>query len=111
MILPYTLSITVIQQIPFMSTSQLLLQFKFHLLLFLNVVSCLIVIIGAAIKAVKEYRLTPVYCLLAFFAAIFLTIAFLYTTLPLLISNKTKQITWSGRKYVYDRKEEERFPA
>src|SRR5918994_994601 len=80
MILPYTLSITVIQQIPFMSTSQLLLlQFKFHLLLFLNIVSCLIVIIGAAIKAVKEYRLTPVYCLLAFFAAIFLTIAFLYT--------------------------------
>jgi chlorobactene glucosyltransferase len=112
MILPYTLSITVIQQIPFMSTSQLLLlQFKFHLLLFLNVVSCLIVIIGAAIKAVKEYRLTPVYSLLAFFAAIFLTIAFLYTTLPLLISNKTKQIIWSGRNYVYDRKEEERFPA
>jgi hypothetical protein len=112
MILPYTLSITVIQQIPFMSTSQLLLlQFKFHLLLFLNVVSCLIVIIGAAIKAVKEYRLTPVYSLLAFFAAIFLTIAFLYSTLPLLISNKTKQITWSGRKYVYDRKEEERYPA
>jgi ABC-type transport system involved in multi-copper enzyme maturation permease subunit len=85
MILPYTLSITVIQQIPFMSTSQLLLQFKFHLLLFLNVVSCLIVIIGAAIKAVKEYRLTPVYCLLAFFAAIFLTIAFLYTTQLLLM--------------------------
>jgi hypothetical protein len=48
---------------------------------------------------------------LAFFAAIFLTIAFLYSTLPLLISNKTKQITWSGRNYVYDRKEEERFPA
>ena len=112
MILPYTLSITVIQQIPFMSTSQLLLlQFEFHLLLFLNIVSCLIVIIGAAIKAVKEYRLTPVYSLLAFFAAIFLTIAFLYTTLPLLISNKTKQIIWSGRNYVYDRKEEERFPA
>jgi chlorobactene glucosyltransferase len=109
MILPYTLSITVIQQIPFMSTSQIL-QFEFHLLLFLNIVSCLIVIIGAAIKAVKEYRQTPVYSLLAFFAAIFLTIAFLYTTLPLLMSNKTKQITWRGRKYVYDRKEE-RFPS
>jgi chlorobactene glucosyltransferase len=110
MILPYTLSITVIQQIPFMSTSQLLLQFEFHLLLFLNIVSCLIVIIGVAIKAVKEYRVTPVYSLLAFFAAIFLTISFLYTILPLLMSNKTKQITWRGRKYVYDRKEE-RFSA
>jgi glycosyltransferase involved in cell wall biosynthesis len=106
MILPYTLSITVIQQILFMSTSQLLLQFEFHLLLFLNIVSCLIVIIGVAIKAVKEYRVTPVYSLLTFFAAIFLTIVFLYTILPLLISNKTKQITWRGRKYVYDRKEE-----
>jgi chlorobactene glucosyltransferase len=111
MILPYTLSITVIQQIPFMSTSQLLLlQFEFHLLLFLNIVSCIIVIIGVAIKAVKEYRVTPVYSLLTFFAAIFLTIVFLYTILPLLMSNKTKQITWRGRKYVYDRKEE-RFPA
>jgi chlorobactene glucosyltransferase len=110
MILPYTLSITVIQQIPFMSTSQLPLQFEFHLLLFLNIVSCLIVIIGVAIKAVKEYKITPVYSLLTFFAAIFLTIVFLYTILPLLMSNKTKQITWRGRKYVYDRKEE-RFPA
>jgi chlorobactene glucosyltransferase len=110
MILPYTLSITVIQQIPFMSTSQHLPQFQFHLLLFLNIVSCLIVIIGVAIKAVKEYRVTPVYSLFTFLAAIFLTIVFLYTILPLLISNKTKQITWRGRKYVYDRKEE-RFPA
>jgi hypothetical protein len=53
-------------------------QFDFHLLLFLNVVSCFMVIIGAAIKGAKEYRLTPLYSLLTFFAAIFLTIAFLY---------------------------------
>jgi chlorobactene glucosyltransferase len=117
MILPYTLSITVIpQQFPFISTSQhlllFLLQFEFHLLLFLNIICSLIVIIGAAIKAVKEYRLIPLYSLLTFFAAIFLTITLLYNTLPLLLSNKTKPITWRGRKYVYDRKEEEeRFPA
>src|ERR687890_557890 len=93
-ILPYTLSIAVITKqssfisaLPFPVVLPPPPQFDFQLLLFLNVVSCLMVIIGAAIKAVKEYRLTPVYCLLAFFAAIFLTIAFLYTTLPLLISN------------------------
>ncbi len=115
-ILPYTLSIAVItKQSSFISALPFPVvlpppppQFDFQLLLFLNVVSCLMVIIGAAIKGVKEYRLTPLYSLLTFFAVIFLTIAFLYTTLPLLMSNKTKSIIWRGRKYVYGR-EKERF--
>jgi chlorobactene glucosyltransferase len=108
--LPYTLSIAVIpQQSSFISALAFPVvlppQFDFQLLLFLNVVSCLMVIIGAAIKGVKEYRLTPLYSLLTFFAAIFLTIAFLYNTIPLLMSNKTKPIIWRGRKYVYDTEE------
>ena len=63
------------------------------------------VIIGAAIKGVTEYRLTPIYSLLSFFAAIFLIIAILYNTIPLLMSTKTNPITWKGRKYVYTTKE------
>jgi glycosyltransferase involved in cell wall biosynthesis len=116
--LPFTLSIAVItQQSSFISALPFPVilpppphQFDFQLLLFLNVVSCLMVIIGAAIKGVKEYRLTPLYSLLTFFAAIFLTIAFLYNTIPLLMSNKTKPIIWRGRKYVYDT-EEKRFAS
>jgi chlorobactene glucosyltransferase len=53
-----------ISALPFPLVLILLLQFDFHLLLFLNIASCLIVIIGAAIKAVKGYRLTPLYSLL-----------------------------------------------
>src|SRR5919107_677419 len=116
-ILPYTLSIAVITKqssfisaLPFPVVLPPPPQFDFQLLLFLNVVSCLMVIIGAAIKAVKEYRLTPLYSLLTFFAVIFLTIAFLYNTIPLLMSNKTKPIIWRGRKYVYDT-EEKSFAA
>jgi chlorobactene glucosyltransferase len=115
--LPYTLSIAVITQqssfisaLPFPVLLPPPYQFDFQLLLFLNVVSCLMVIIGAAIKAVKEYRLTPLYSLLTFFAAIFLTIAFLYNTVPLLMLNKTKPIIWRGRKYIYDT-EEKRFAS
>jgi chlorobactene glucosyltransferase len=115
--LPYTLSIAVITQqssfisaLPFPVVLSPPYQFDFQLLLFLNVVSCLMVIIGAAIKAVKEYRLTPLYSLLTFFAAIFLTIAFLYNTIPLLMSNKTKPIIWRGRKYIYHT-EEKRFAS
>ena len=116
-ILPYTLSIAVITKqssfifaLPFPVVLPPPPQFDFQLLLFLNVVSCLMVIIGAAIKGVKEYRLTPLYSLLTFFAVIFLTIAFLYNTIPLLMSNKTKPIIWRGRKYVYDT-EEKSFAA
>lgn len=116
--LPYTLSIAVsMQQSSFISAlpfpvvlPPLPPQFDFQLLLILNIVSCLMVIIGSAIKGVKEYKLTPLYSLLTFFAAIFLTIAFLYNTIPLLMSNKTKQIIWRGRKYVYDT-EEKSFAA
>jgi len=71
MILPYTLSIAVIPQqssfisaLPFPVVFPPPPQFDFHLLLFLNVVSCLMVIIGAAIKGVKEYKVIPLYSLL-----------------------------------------------
>jgi hypothetical protein len=70
--LPYTLSIAVsMQQSSFISAlpfpvvlPPLPPQFDFQLLLILNIVSCLMVIIGSAIKGVKEYKLTPLYSLL-----------------------------------------------
>jgi hypothetical protein len=83
-------------------------QFDFRLILFLDMVSCITLIIEAVIKAVKQHRQTPMYAILIFFGAIFVVLACLYNIAPLLMSNKTKSIIWRGRKYVYGR-EKERF--
>ena len=64
------------------------------------------VIIGAAIKGVTEYRIQTNTSIFSIdFAAIFLIVAILYNTIPLLMSTKTNPITWKGRKYVYTTKE------
>jgi chlorobactene glucosyltransferase len=107
MLLPYTLSVT-IQQFTFTFMPQFFTQFDFRLILFLNIVSCIMPIIGASIKAIKQHRQTPMYAMFIFFGAIFVVLACLYNIAPLLMSNKTKSIIWRGRKYVYGR-EKERF--
>jgi len=107
MLLPYTLSVT-IQQFTFTFIPQFFHQFDFHLILFLNIASCIMLIIGAAIKAIKQHNQTPIYSILILFGAIFVIIACLYNIAPLLLSNKTKSIIWRERKYVYGR-EKERF--
>ena len=107
MLLPYTLSVT-IQQFTFTFMPQFFTQFDFRLILFLNIVSCIMPIIGASIKAIKQHRQTPMYAMFIFFSAIFVVLACLYYIAPLLMSNKTKSIIWRGRKYVYGR-EKERF--
>ncbi|HET6799402.1 MAG TPA: glycosyltransferase [Nitrososphaeraceae archaeon] len=107
MLLPYTLSVT-IQQFTFTFMPQFFTQFDFRLVLFLNIVSCIMPIIGASIKAIKQHRQTPMYAMFIFFGAIFVVLACLYNIAPLLMSNKTKSIIWRGRKYVYGR-EKERF--
>jgi hypothetical protein len=53
--------------------------------------------IGEAVKC-KAYRLSPIFSLLAFFAAIFLIVSCFYNIAPLLIAGKTHSINWKGRK-------------
>jgi chlorobactene glucosyltransferase len=111
LILIYSLSIAVIQQqFEFMS----LLEFPvddFHFIaLFLNIVPCIIIIAATAIKAIKKYRMTPIYSLLVFLGAIFLMAGYIVNMIPLLVSDKVKSIVWRGRKQQYSKKEE-RFPA
>lgn len=102
MLLPYILSVT-IQQFTFTFMPQFFPQFDFRLILSLDMVSCITLIIEAAIKAVKQHRQTPMYAILIFFGAIFVVLACLCNIAPLLMSNKTKSIIWRGRKYVYGR--------
>lgn len=99
-ILPFTFFSTVKEQ-TFFSISALSM-----LILWVNIVCCLIAIIATAIIGVKEYRLAPIYSSLSFLAAIFLIVACTYNILPLLIFNKTMPIMWRGRKYIYKREQE-----
>jgi hypothetical protein len=87
MLLPYILSVT-IQQFTFTFMPQFFPQFDFRLILFLDIVSCITLIIEAAIKAVKQHRQTLMYAILIFFGAIFVVLACLYNIAPLLMSNK-----------------------
>jgi chlorobactene glucosyltransferase len=109
-ILPFTLFSIVEGQIHFsfpvsptlqMFFSQPGFDYYYDWILLLNIVCCLIVIIAAAIKGILEYRLSPVYSLLSFFGASFLTVACIYNILPLLLFKKTMPIVWQGRKYIY----------
>jgi hypothetical protein len=87
MLLPYILSVT-IQQFTFTFMPQFFPQFDFRLILSLDIVSCITLIIEAAIKAVKQHRQTPMYAILIFFGAIFVVLACLCNIAPLLMSNK-----------------------
>ena len=101
MLLPYTLSVA-IQQFTFTFMPQFFPQFDFRLILFLNIVSCITLIIEAVIKAVKQHRQTPMYAILIFFGAIFVVLACLYNIAPLLMSNK-KVNNMERKEYVYGR--------
>jgi chlorobactene glucosyltransferase len=98
--LPYTLSITVVQQqFQFPLDLQFLFESDFLPLsiLCLNIISCSIVITGAAIKTVIKYRLIPIYSTLVFLGAIFLTAAYVYWIIALITSNSSKPIVWRER--------------
>jgi hypothetical protein len=99
LILPYTLSITV-QKVWLTHPSEFL-SIRLILLL-LNIVSCLLVISGTAIKAIKKYRLTPAYSILSFLGAMFLIAAYITSILPLLMSMQTRPVIWRGRTIVYN---------
>jgi chlorobactene glucosyltransferase len=74
-------------------------QLSLELLLILNVVSCLLVIIAAAVKGRKKYLLPPMYCFLAPIGALYLIIAYGYNIIPLLLSKRAKPIMWRGRTH------------
>lgn len=100
LVLPYTVLITV-QQIWLTYPSEFLF-IRLILLLFLNTLSCLLVITGTAIKAIKKYRLTPAYSILSFIGAMFLIVAYLTSIIPLMMSIQTRPVIWRGRTYIYN---------
>ena len=61
---------------------------------YLNLTSCIIIIISTAIKDMKKYRITPTYSLLSLLGAGFIIISYIAN----IISLFTKQsISWRGR--------------
>ena len=78
----------------------------FDILFFLNMICCIIITIGAAIKGIKKHRLVPIYSILTPFGAIFLIIVYIYNIIPFLIPNKTRSIVWRGRKHTCSSRQE-----
>jgi hypothetical protein len=61
---------------------------------YLNLTSCIIIIISTAIKDINKYRMAPAYSLLSFLGAGFIIISYIVN----IISLFTKQsISWRGR--------------
>jgi hypothetical protein len=70
---------------------------------YLNVISCLTIVITVAAKDMKKYRMTPVYSLLSFLGAGFIVISYIANIISLLLK---QPITWRGRtsKITYSNK-------
>jgi glycosyltransferase involved in cell wall biosynthesis len=80
----------------------------FHLhfyLIVLNLLPCAMMFALYSLKC-KKYGITPLYSFGIVFASVFVVVACLYTTAPLLIHGKTKPIVWQGRRYTYDKEKE-----
>jgi len=90
LLLPYTLLLTTTAS----SVSQEPQQQLTFLSFYLNLMSCLIIIISTAIKDMKKDRITPTYSLLSLLGAGFIIISYIAN----IISLFTKQsISWRGR--------------
>jgi chlorobactene glucosyltransferase len=90
-LLPYTLSLTWMIDISNTREPQHLA----ILSLYINTMSCLIIIIATAVKDVKKYKITPIYSLLPFFGAGFIVISYIANIITL-FSKRT--ISWRGRR-------------
>jgi chlorobactene glucosyltransferase len=73
------------------------------LFLYLNVISCLMIVIAVAAKDMKKYRIRPVYSLLSFLGAGFIVISYIANIISLL---SEQSISWRGRtsKITYSNK-------
>lgn len=70
---------------------------------YLNVISCLMIVIAVAAKDMKKYRIRPVYSLLSFLGAGFIVISYIANIISLL---SEQSISWRGRtsKITYSNK-------
>ncbi|MGC1929181.1 MAG: glycosyltransferase [Candidatus Nitrosopolaris sp.] len=71
------------------------------LILILNMSSCIMIIIGIAIKDVKNYSISVVYSLLTFPAALLLISACIANIVHFL--GRSKRVQWRDRTYEYNR--------
>ena len=70
-------------------------------LLYYSIFSCLVVILGAYIKGLVQYKeKNPWYAFLSVFGSMFLTVIYLINILPLLIK-KHKIVKWRAREYEF----------
>jgi chlorobactene glucosyltransferase len=61
---------------------------------YLNLTSCLIIIISTAIKDIRKYRMAPVYSLLSFLGAGFIIISSIASMISIFLKHST---SWKGR--------------
>jgi chlorobactene glucosyltransferase len=64
---------------------------------YLNVITCLIIVIAVAAKDMKKYRITPAYSLLSFLGAGFIVISYIANIISLL---SKQSISWRGRRSI-----------
>jgi cellulose synthase/poly-beta-1,6-N-acetylglucosamine synthase-like glycosyltransferase len=64
------------------------------LFFYLNLTSCIIIIISTAVKDIKKYRMTPTYSLLSFLGAGFIIISYIANIISLIMK---QSISWRGR--------------
>jgi chlorobactene glucosyltransferase len=61
---------------------------------YLNLTSCLIVIISTALKDIKKHRITPIYSLLSFLGAGFIIISYIASIFSIFLK---QSVPWRGR--------------
>jgi hypothetical protein len=62
---------------------------------YLNLTSCLIVIISTALKDIKKHRITPIYSLLSFLGAGFIITSYIASIFSIFLKQSTP---WKGRR-------------
>jgi fluoride ion exporter CrcB/FEX len=100
LLLPYTLLLTItsssgLSHFWMMEISNQQPQQQLTLLAFyLNLTSCLIIVISTAIKDMKKYRMTPAYSLLSFLGTGFIIVSYIVNIITLF---SKQSISWKGR--------------
>jgi fluoride ion exporter CrcB/FEX len=100
LLLPYTLLLTItsssgLSHFWMMEISNQQPQQQLTLLAFyLNLTSCLIIVISTAIKDMKKYRMTPAYSLLSFLGTGFIIVSYIVNIISLF---SKQSISWKGR--------------